>query len=165
MSYDHTQKAPLHLIFYPIVVILLVLAWIGRDQQPVVLCTLGVALTLVLVALMFKQLTVRDEGECLAIRYGPLPVFRKLILYSDMSSVESGRSAVIDGWGIHWIPGRGFTYNLWGFDCAILMVKGRIIRVGSDDAENLVAFLREKVGHPPTAEQAETEVDASDDRT
>jgi len=165
MSYDHTQKAPLHLIFYPIVVVLLVLAWIGRDQQPVVLCTLGVALTLVLVALMFKQLTVRDEGECLAIRYGPLPVFRKLIPYSDMSSVEPGRSAMIDGWGIHWIPGRGFTYNLWGFDCAILMVKGRIIRVGSDDAENLVTFLREKVSTPSTVDEAGSEVGATDDGT
>jgi hypothetical protein len=154
MSYDHTQKAPLHLILYPIIVVSLVLAWIGRDQAAIVLSTLGVAVTLVLVALMFKQLTVRDEGHRLAIRYGPLPVFRKLIPYSDISSVEPGRSSVVDGWGIHWIPGRGFTYNLWGFSCAILTVKGRIVRVGSDDVENLVAFLREKVGSPPTDEAA-----------
>lgn len=153
MTYEHTQKAPLHLIFYPIVVASLVMAWVGRDQPPIVLCTLGVALTLVLVALMFKQLTVRDEGECLAIRYGPLPVFRKLIPYSRIGSVKRGRSALIDGWGIHWIPGRGFTYNLWGFDCAILMVEGRVYRVGSDDVEELVAFLRDKVG----PEEAETE--------
>ncbi len=157
MDYNHTQKAPLHLIFYPIVVALLVLAWVGRDQQPVVLTTLGVAATLVLVALMFKQLAVRDEGEQLAIRYGPFPVFRKLIPYSSITSVEQGRSSILDGWGIHWIPGRGFTYNLWGFDCAILMVEGRIHRVGSDDAENLVAFLRERVGIPRTEDEAETE--------
>lgn len=157
MDYNHTQKAPLHFIFYPIVVVLLVLAWVGRDQQPVVLTTLGVAATLILVALMFKQLTVRDEGERLAIRYGPLPVFRKLIPYSSIASVEQGRSSVLDGWGIHWIPGRGFTYNLWGFDCAILTVEGRTYRIGSDDAENLVAFLREKTGIPPAEEEAETE--------
>jgi len=158
MTYDHTQKAPLHLIFYPIVIVLVVLAWIGRDQTPVILSTLGVAATLVLVALMFKQLTVRDEGEWLAIRYGPLPVFRKLIPYSNIESVELGRSSVIDGWGIHWIPGRGFTYNLWGFDCAILMVEGRIYRIGSDEAENLVTFLRDKVPD----EEAETETRPSD---
>lgn len=161
MNYDHTQKAPLHFIFYPIVVALLVLAWVGRDQPPVVLCTLGVAGTLVLVSLMFKQLTVRDERDWLAIRYGPLPVFRKLIPYSKIESVERGRSAIVDGWGIHWIPGRGFTYNLWGRDCAILLVEGRVFRVGSDDVENLVAFLREKVG----AEEPETEAGSSDDGT
>ncbi len=161
MSYDHTQKAPLHLIFYPIIVALLVLAWVGRDESGVVLSTLGVAGTLVMVALMFKQLTVRDEGECLAIRYGPLPVFRKLIPYSKMESVEQGRSAIVDGWGIHWIPGRGFTYNLWGRDCAILMVEGRVFRIGSDDAEDLVAFLRGKV----VAEESETEAGPSNDGT
>jgi hypothetical protein len=165
MDYNHTQKAPLHLIFYPIIVALLVLAGVGRDQPPVVLCTLGVAATLVLVSLMFKRLTVRDEGECLAIRYGPLPVFRKLIPYSKMDSVEQGRSSVIDGWGIHWIPGRGFTYNLWGRDCAILMVEGRVFRIGSDDVENLVAFLRIKVGIPPSVEETETEVGPSNDGT
>jgi len=114
-----------------------------------------------MVALMFKQLTVRDEGECLAIRYGPLPVFRKLIPYSKMESVEQGRSAIVDGWGIHWIPGRGFTYNLWGRDCAILMVEGRVFRIGSDDAEDLVAFLRGKV----VAEESETEAGPSNDGT
>jgi hypothetical protein len=165
MDYNHTQKAPLHLIFYPIIVTLLVLALVGRDQWSVVLCTLGVAATLVLVSLMFRQLTVRDEGERLAIRYGPLPVFRKLIPYSKMDLVEQGRSSVIDGWGIHWIPGRGFTYNLWGRDCAILMVEGRVFRIGSDDVENLVAFLREKVGIPPSVEEAETEAGASNDGT
>jgi len=146
MSYEHTQRAPLHYIFYPLIVALIVLAWIGRDRPPVVLITLSVAATLVLVALMFQRLTVRDEGEWLAVRYGPLPVFRKLIRYSEITEVEPSRTSVIDGWGIHWIPGRGFTYNLWGFDCVKLTVRGRTIRVGSDDVENLVAFLRDKLG-------------------
>ena len=153
MDYNHTQQAPLHLIFYAIIVALLVLAWVGREQRPVVLCTLAVAATLLLVSLMFKQLTVRDEGKCLAIRYGILPVFRKLISNSDITSVERGRSSILDGWGIHWVPGRGFTYNLWGFDCAVLKVQDRVVRVGSDDVENLVAFLRERLA----AIEAETE--------
>jgi len=122
---------------------------------------LGIAL--ILVAMMFQRLTVRDEGERLALRYGPLPVFRKLIRYSDITSVEPGRSSVIDGWGIHWIPGRGFTYNLWGLDCAKLIVQGRIVRVGSDDVENLVAFLRNKIGDQQPAEEAQSEPDLSGD--
>jgi len=153
----------LHYIFYPVIVALMVLAWAGRDRPAIVLITLGVAATLILVAMMFQRLTVRDEGERLALRFGPLPVFRKLIRYSDITSVEAGRSSVIDGWGIHWIPGRGFTYNLWGLDCAKLTVQGRIVRVGSDDVENLVAFLREKTGDQQPAEGAHSESDRSGD--
>jgi hypothetical protein len=161
MLYEHTQRAALHYIFYPVIIALLVLTWAGRDRPAIVLVTLGVAATLILVAMMFQRLTVRDEGERLALRYGPVPVFRKLIHYSDITSVEPGRSSVIDGWGIHWIPGRGFTYNIWGLDCAKLVVQGRIVRVGSDDVEDLVAFLRGKIGDRQAAEEAQSESDRS----
>ena len=94
---------------------------------------------------MFASMTVQDEGEFLAIRYGPLPVFHRRIRYADITSVEPGRSSIIDGWGIHWVPGRGWTYNLWGFQCAMLAVRGGIVRIGSDDVDNLVGFLHGKI--------------------
>lgn len=94
---------------------------------------------------MFGSLTIRDEGEWLALRYGPLPVLRKRIRYADITSVEAGRTSIIDGWGIHYIPGRGWTYNLWGFGCARLTLGRKVIRIGSDDVDNLVRFLRGKV--------------------
>jgi len=46
-----------------------------------------VALFFVFVALSFVRLTVRDEGDCLAIRFGVLPVFRKCIPYSAIEAV------------------------------------------------------------------------------
>jgi hypothetical protein len=159
MGYNHTQKAPLHLIFYPLVIWLLVLAWMSRQQPVAALISVAGAVFFIATAFMFRQLTVRDEGEWLAIRFGPLPVFRKRIAYGDISSVESSRSALIDGWGIHCFPGRGCTYNLWGFDCAQLRVQGKTIRVGSDDVENLVAFLRTKL--PPHATGPASNVVAS----
>ena len=78
------------------------------------------------------------------MRFGPLPLFRKRIPYRDIAAVEQGRSRWIDGWGIHFVPGRGWTYNLWGFDCAELRVGGRRLRIGTDDAEGLVSFLRQR---------------------
>ncbi len=81
----------------------------------------------------------------MALRYGPLPVLRKRIRYADITSVEPGRTSIIDGWGIHYIPGLGWTYNLWGFGCAKLTLGRKVIRVGSDDTENLVVFLRTKL--------------------
>ena len=62
----------------------------------------------------------------------------------DIDQVTASRSALIDGWGMHWIPGRGWTFNLWGFDCVELIVSGKPLRIGTDDMENLVAFLESK---------------------
>ena len=106
-----------------------------------------VAALMVLAALSFRDLTVRDEGDFLTIRYGPLRAFQKPIHYSDISSAEVGRSKIIDGWGIHWIPGRGWTFNLWGYECARLVVNDNIIRIGSDDAQHLVDFLHTNIGN------------------
>ena len=82
-----------------------------------------------------------------AAAYGPLPLFRKRIRYADITAVEKSRSNVIDGWGIHYIPGRGWTYNLWGFDCVKLQLDKKVVRVGSNDAENLAAFLKQRTGN------------------
>ena len=144
MNYNHTQRAPLHYIPRTVAFACLGGAWLARNDwlAAVILCT--IALTMFLLASMFTIMTVRDEGAALAIRYGPLPVFRHRIRYADITSVEPSRSALIDGWGIHWIPGRGTTFNLWGFACAKLIVRGRTVRIGSDDVTNLVAFVEQQ---------------------
>ena len=94
---------------------------------------------------MFGSLTIRDEGECLALRYGPLPIIRKRIRYADITSIEPGRTKIIDGWGIHYILGRGWTYNLWGFGCVKLTLGRKVIRLGTDDGDNLLKFLHDKL--------------------
>jgi hypothetical protein len=147
-AYDHTQRAPLHWLLYPPAGYLLAMGWLNRAAPGLALALAGVAALLLVLAFCFRQLTIRDEGDWLAVRYGPLPVFRTRIAYTDISSVEPGRSSWIDGWGIHWIPGRGYTYNLWGFTCVTLQVQGRTVRIGTDDAENLAAFLKSKLPPP-----------------
>jgi len=107
------------------------------------------AAVLVFFAFSFKFLRVHDDGDCLAIRFGPLPVFRRRIPYSQITGVEAGGSGFIDGWGIHYMPGRGLTYNLWGFDCVIVRLGAKTVRIGTDDVDGLVAFLRSKIGEQP----------------
>ena len=103
------------------------------------------ALLTLLLAGCFTQLRVRDEGVRLAVRYGPLPVFRKLIYYETIEIAEVARSSVIDGWGIQWVPGRGTTFNLWGFDCVLLHLKnGSKLRIGTDDPDGLAGFLQSR---------------------
>ena len=150
-TYEHTQKAPLHWLLYLPAVVLVAAAWLSRGQVLLALIMLGAAALLFMLGFSFQRLTIRDEGVWLGIRYGPLPIFRARIAYADISAAEPGQTSWVDGWGIHWIPGRGCTYNLWGFSCATLCVRGRTVRVGTDDAAHLVAFLKSKLPSPSSA--------------
>jgi hypothetical protein len=149
-DYEHTQKGPLAWMLGVVTLAAAVAAvssgLVGRWLDVALIG--GVALIMLLAALCFSYMRVRDDGDGLAIRYGPLPVFRKKIPYADVSAVERGKSKLIDGLGIHWVPGRGWTYNLWGTDCAVLTVKGKTVRVGSNDADGLVSFLESRLGAP-----------------
>ena len=145
MEYTHTQHGPLHYILDGLAGVFLVCA-VSLPEIPAVAITLGCSSCLVaLFAVSFRTLTVSDAGQHLSVRFGPLPLFRKSIAYEKITSVEAGTTALIDGWGIHYIPGRGETWNLWGWDCAVLHLDSKIIRVGTDDRENLVEFLQERI--------------------
>jgi len=148
-EYEHTQWAPMcWLILLPGLAILFVVGMFAGDGDVVIPLTLTGA-ALVALAFSFRSLRVVDEDDWLAIRFGPLPLFRKRIAYTDILAAEPGKTTVIDGWGIHWVPGRGWTYNLWGFDCVRLtLTRSRTIRVGTDDPEGLARFLQQRRAAP-----------------
>jgi hypothetical protein len=145
LGYEHTQRGPLHLVLLACAAGSAALAWSVSDEPPAALIALGVSLLLALAASSFASLTVRDGGDHLAVRFGPLPLFRTRIPYADMTGVAAARSSVLDGWGVHWGPGRGWIWNLWGFGCVRVEMGARTVRVGTDDVEGLVRFLRTKL--------------------
>ena len=141
-KYEHVQRAPLHLLLHVIAASLIVAAWSSMGELWVAALMTGMAVLFSLLGFMFAHLSVCDLGDSLFIQYGPLPLFGTSVKYSDIASVAQGRSALIDGWGIHWIPGRGWTFNLWGFDCVELDLNGRMLRIGTDDPVELTRFLK-----------------------
>ena len=145
MEYEHTQHGGWHYIVLAAAVAMLTGVWLAREVPVVPFILLATATVLIIVSFMFGSLMIRDEGEYLALRYGPLPIIRKRFRYADITSVEPDRTKIIDGWGIHYVLGRGWTYNLWGFGCTKLTLGRKVVRVGSDDVENLLVFLRGKV--------------------
>lgn len=145
MEYSHTQVGRLSHVLTLVALLILPLAWWLRGEPVAQIIVVAGAGATVLAGLMFHTLTVRDEGDRLALVFGPLPLFRVRLRYVDMTAVEPGRTSWIDGWGIHYVPGRGTTYNVWGFGCAVVRLGKRTVRVGSDDVEGLVAFLRTKI--------------------
>jgi len=155
MPYNHTQHGRWHYLLLIFSAATLVAVWLTRrevggwliQRELAVLDVLVVAAAIfALCGLVFGSLTITDEGDCLALRFGPLPLLRKTIRYADITAVELGRTTILDGWGIHYMPGRGWTYNVWGFACVKLTLGRKIIRVGTDDAEGLVKVVREKAG-------------------
>jgi len=117
MPYNHTQHAPLHFIVSAPAIVCLASAWFARGDSVAVAVCLAVAFVLFFAAAMCHHLTVSDEGDWLAVRFGPLPLLSKRIPYADMAAAEPDRSTILDGWGIHYMIGKGWIYNLWGFDC------------------------------------------------
>jgi len=145
MRYDHLQTGKINLFILVPTAILLGAAWQARANPQAVEVLLAITLVLLFTAAAFQSLLIRDEGDNLVIRYGPLPLFFKRFPYAQMTAVESSRSSFLDGWGIHYRPGQGWIYNLWGFDCVQIQMGRKTVRLGTDDVAGLVGFLRTKI--------------------
>lgn len=147
-AYQHTQWAPLCLILYALAVLQFVYAWMLPHQPSTPWLLVPIGMLMLILAACFHYLRVTDLGDSLLVRFGPLPLFRRVVRYDDIVSVELGRSSLLDGWGIHWRPKRGWIWNVWGRDCVVLRMKQETLWIGSDDAQNLAAFLQTRTPEP-----------------
>ncbi len=141
LDYRHTQYAPWCVILYVLAAVLLVSAWQISEQQPIAIVLALSGVTVLLLAPSFHHLTVANEGNTLAIRFGPLPLFQKRIRYADIESAEVGRTHILDGWGIHYSVRGGWVWNIYGRDCVVIRLHDRVLRVGTNDANGLAQFL------------------------
>jgi hypothetical protein len=145
-EYSHTQKAPLCLLIYALAAVFLALGYFVQDAPPIQWLFPPIGLLMLVLAASIHHLTVEDRGDVLAIRFGPLPLLRRTVRYADIRSVEIGRTLFLDGWGIHLSIRGGWVWNLWGRTCVVVHFKnGSTLRIGTDDADNLLEFLRRKV--------------------
>ena len=141
-TYWHRQEAPLCLIVYVTAAGIFVMAWMLRLDPLAPVLLSGIGLLMLVLAASFHHLTVSDEGDRLLVAFGPLPLFRRSIPYDDIRKVEIGRTMLLDGWGIHLSFRGGWVWNIWGRDCIVLRLRRGIIRIGTDDAENLAQFVQ-----------------------
>ena len=149
MQYQHTQHGKLNWLLAGIGWIqALAGVLIGGPAAPALFFAAAV---LIVVSLGFSRLTVEGDEQRLKLCYGPLPIFWKQFDYSRIRSAHPGKTSWIDGWGVHWVCGRGWTYNLYGFDCVVLDVDGKTVRIGTDDPEGLASFLQAHSTHVANA--------------
>lgn len=150
MSYDHTQRGPLGWWLLGGGILMFALAAASpRAALPGLL--IG-ASSMVLAGCTVQSLRVRDRGDHLLVAFGPVPLFRRKIPYAEIRGVHARRSTWMDGWGIHYMRcarGRGWIYNLWGFDCVELDLGERKFILGTDDPKRLAQFLERRIGRDP----------------
>ena len=145
MQYRHTQRGWVHYVLYGTALLMLGVAWFVRGDPLAFWIPIGTGLLTGALGPAFHHLTVCDEVDCLVVRYGPLPLFGKRIRYDEITQIDADRMTLLDGWDNPYFLRRGWTYNIHGFDCVKLTLRRRVIRVGSDDVENLVEFLRTRM--------------------
>ncbi len=143
--YQHTQRSPLHWVLYLPAILLFFVAWQMRVAAPLDIIFGLVGLLLIILAFSFQKMTVRERDDYLEVRFGPLNIFGTRIRFSNITKVEIGKTRLMDGWGIHYVPFRGWTFNLWGFDCVKITQKTNVIRIGSNDADHLAEVVSRRV--------------------
>jgi hypothetical protein len=145
MPYHHTQKAPWYLVLFAFAALLITWAWMERDNRAELIIFSLSGLTMAALGYSFQHLTVLDNGEELAVRFGPWPLFRKGIPYAEIQDVAIDRTTILDGWGIHKSLRGGWVWNIWGRDCVLIRHRGGITRVGTDDPQGLAALLQRRM--------------------
>ncbi len=140
--YSHTQVSPVRYGLLAVIVASVAAGWNWRADFWVwfaMLCIIGLSIFLLLT---MTTLTVEDEEETLWVHFGPLPLFSTWIRFDEIQEFQATRSRIVDGWGIHFIPGRGWTWNLWGLECVELQLHGSPLRLGTNDSANLADYLK-----------------------
>jgi len=144
--YRHTQTSPARLFLALVILVALIAGWVWRTEFWAWFSMAMLAGVTLFVALTMTTLTTEDIGDALFVYFGPVSLFSTRIRYDEIQEAKATRSRIIDGWGLHYIPGRGWTWNLWGFDCVdIRRADGQIFRIGSDDAEHLAKLIQSKM--------------------
>ena len=144
--YHHTQRAPWFLLLFAFAVMFFTLTWSLRGEPALLVIFPLSGLMMAVFGFCFQHLTVADEGDWLSIRFGPWPLFKKRIRYEDIRDVEVGRTTILDGWGIHMSLRGGWVWNIWGRDCVVVRHQRGVTRVGTDDAQGLIEFLKDRTG-------------------
>jgi hypothetical protein len=102
-----------------------------------------VVLLMLLVALsLFRSLTVEINNGLLLCRFGS-GIIRKSISLFDIEEFRTVRNPWYVGWGIRWIPGQYWLWNVSGYQAVEVVLKSGIrFRIGTDEPAALVQAIQ-----------------------
>jgi hypothetical protein len=150
--YRHTQTAwMLIVVIVAVVLAEFTIVMFSGPQDTVSLALSGavVAVAAVMVAL-FSTLTVVVDDQAVRLWFG-LGSLRRDVMIDEVTAARRVRNSWHAGWGVRAIPG-GRLYNVGGRDAVELELdNGRVVRVGTDQPDALLAAVKAALDDAPTA--------------
>ncbi|MGA9115714.1 MAG: hypothetical protein WB626_02955 [Bacteroidota bacterium] len=141
MTYRHTQWGSVIIIavlasLFAAVVLLSVRG--AAHPAPVIPILL---LSGVVLLLLFSSLTVEIRDGALTCRFG-VGLIRRTIPLAEIAEARAVRNSWLVGWGIRWVPGSYWLWNVSGLQAVELLLRdGSRFRIGTDEPEELVRAL------------------------
>jgi hypothetical protein len=114
---------------------------VSPDQVAMQSVLLVAAPILVIMLALFYSLTVEIRDNNLVCQFG-IGLIRRQIPLSDIRDARPVRNPWYVGWGIRWMPGQYWLWNVSGLSAVeLLLQSGARFRIGTDEPENLVKAI------------------------
>jgi hypothetical protein len=139
MEYRHSQFGTVLVVglLTPMLALFIVPAFLG-GFPPVLFVVPAV---LIVSLALFYSLNVEITGGTLDCSFG-IGVIRKKIRLTDIEAARAVDNPWLLGWGIRWMPGQYWTWNVSGLRAVELLLKdGSRFRIGTDEPEALVKAI------------------------
>ncbi|RPI03421.1 MAG: hypothetical protein EHM72_01520 [Calditrichaeota bacterium] len=140
MHYRHTQIGTVIIIaVLAAMIFIFIPSYTTGNWHP---AQLGVLAILAVVTFLFYSLTVEIKNSTFTCWFGP-GLIRKSIPLADIQQAQAVRNFWLAGWGIRFMAGGYWLWNVSGLQAVELVLKnGKRFRVGTDEPEKLVQALR-----------------------
>ncbi len=140
MQYHHRQVGTVIISVVGIVLVFFLIRYLTIESIQPAEVWAGVIL---LVALcLFASLTVEIKDRTIICYFGP-GLIRRTIALSDIREVRPVRNSWFLGWGIRWMPGRYWLWNVSGFEAVELtLTNGKQFRIGTDEPDSLIQAIQ-----------------------
>ncbi len=141
MNYKHTQIGYLPIVLIAILLSYFFSIYISSGDNIPLYVWLSI---LFIVFLLFYNLTVEIDDIHIEISYW-IWIIKKSFLLSDIKSFKAVKNKWYHGWGIRiWFWPKMWIYNISWFDAIELILSdNKIVRIWTDDIENLTEALNE----------------------
>ncbi len=144
IHYQHSQRGTVILVTLLGAAAVLVGLGLAKAELKVLWVSLPVLLGC---SWLFHSLTIEITDCELRWRFGPGLIGKRVPLGEIIAAapVRTGPS-----WGIHWSPGKGWLYNVSGFDAvAITLRSGKHLAIGTDEPAILAGALNHAMQRSP----------------
>ena len=139
MQYHHKQIGCVIIIPLVVFFVIVFIQFMVKGDFPFMLIL--ILIFFITAFALFYALTVEIQNNVIRCRFG-IGLIRKSISLSEIQAVRAVQNPWYAGWGIRWIPGQYWLWNVSGFKAVELTMKdGKKFRIGTDEPEALVRAI------------------------